>query len=86
MDVYQFLTLNPIKTEFLVIGLPQQLSKINSPTIHLQNNIILTSVDSARNFGVIIDESLSFAQHIASISKPCFLKIRDLRCITVTYD
>ena len=43
-----FLSLNPSKTEFLIIGLPQ-LSKLRSPTIHLPNDVTLTLVDSARN-------------------------------------
>jgi len=30
-----FLSLNPSKTEFLIFGLSQQLSKLNNPTIHL---------------------------------------------------
>jgi len=30
-----FLSLNPSKTEFIVFGLPQQLSKLKTPTIHL---------------------------------------------------
>jgi hypothetical protein len=81
-----FLTLNPSKTEFLVIGLPQQLSKLNSPAIHLPNNVTLTPVDSARNLGVILDKNLSFAQHISCISKSCFLNIRDLRRIRNTLD
>ena len=81
-----FLTLNPSKTEFLVIGLPQQLSKLNSPAIHLPNNVTLTPVDSARNLGVILDKNLSFAQHISCISKSCFLNIRDLRRIRNTMD
>jgi len=33
------------KTEFLTIGLPQQLSKLNYPTIHLPSNIILSIFD-----------------------------------------
>jgi len=45
------LSLNPSKTEFLIFGLQQQLSKLNNPTIHLPNNVILSPVDSARNFG-----------------------------------
>ena len=53
-----FLILNPSKTEFLVIGLPQQLSKLNSPSIHLPNNVILSPVDSARNLGVILDKKI----------------------------
>jgi len=53
---YYFLSLNPSKTEFLIIGLPQQLSKLNNPTIHLSNNVILSPVDSARNLGIIFDQ------------------------------
>jgi len=61
-------------------------SKLNNPTIHLPNNVILSPVDSARNLGVIFDKNLSFAQHISSISKSCFLNIRDLRRIRNTID
>jgi len=68
----------PSKTEFLIFGLPQQLSKLNNPTIYLPNNVILSPIDSARNLGVIFDKNLLFAQHISSISKSCFLNIRDL--------
>ena len=34
-----FLSLNPSKTEFLVIGLPKQLEKLNHPTIQLPNDV-----------------------------------------------
>ena len=74
-----FLSLNPSKTEFLIIGLPQQLSKLRSPTIHLPNDVTLTPVDSARNLGVIFDNNLSFFQLVSAISKSCFHDIRDLR-------
>jgi len=53
-----FLSLNPSKTEFLIFGLPQHLSKLNNPTIHLFNNVILSPVDSARNLGVIFDKKI----------------------------
>jgi len=79
-----FLSLNPSKTEFLIVGLPQQLSKLNNPTIHLPDNVI--PVVSARNLGVIFDKITSFAQHISSISKSCFLNIRDQTCIRNTID
>jgi len=81
-----FLSLNPSKTEFLIFCLPQQLSKLNNPTIHLPNNVILSPVDYARNLGVIFDKNLAYAQHISSISKSCFLNIRDLRRIRNTID
>ena len=81
-----FIFLNPSKTEFLIIGLPQQLSKLRSPTIHLPNDVTLTPVDSARNLGVIFDNNLTFSQHISAISKPCFHDIRDLMRIHNTID
>lgn len=81
-----FLSLNPSKTEFLLIGLPQQLKKINCPTIRLPNGCTLSPVTSARNLGVIFDSNLSFSQHISSVSKSCFYHIRDLRRIRNTID
>jgi len=81
-----FLSLNPSKTEFLIFGLPQQFSKLNNLTIHLPNNVILSPADSARNLGVIFDKNMSFPQHIPSISKSCFLNIRDLWRIRKTID
>ena len=81
-----FLSLNPSKTEFLVIGLPKQLEKLNHPTIHLPNNVILSPVHSARNLGVIFDSNLTFSDHISAVSKSCLYHIRDLRRIRNTID
>jgi len=61
-----FLFLNPAKTEFLIYGLPQQLSKINNPTIYLLNNIIFSYVDSARNLGNIFNKN----HHLHNVSLP----------------
>jgi len=79
-----FLSLNPSKTEFLLIGLPYQLSKLNQPYLVLPDNTSVYPVSSARNLGVIFDSNLSFSQHIKSISKSCFYHIRDLRRIRST--
>ena len=81
-----FLSVNPSKTEFLIIGLPQQLSKLKSPTIHLPNDVTLTPADSARNSGVIFDNNLIFSQHISAVSKSCFHDVRDLRRVRNTID
>ena len=43
------LSLNPSKTEFMLIGLPQQISKISSPSLSLPSNHHITHTDSARN-------------------------------------
>jgi len=60
-----FLYLNPSKTEFLIFGLSQQLSKLDNPTIHLPNNIILSPVDSAR---IILVSSLIKICHLHNMS------------------
>jgi len=78
--------MSTLKTIICIPTPTQQLSKLNYPTIHLPNNVILSPDDSVRNLGVIFDENLSFAQHISSISKSCFLNIRDLSPIRNTID
>jgi len=67
------LTLNSSKTEFLITGLKQQLSKID--------NSSLNTTHSARNLGIIFDEHLTFSDQISSLSKSCYSHIRELRCI-----
>ena len=67
------LTLNSSKTEFLLIGVNKQLAKIN--------NSSLTTTHSARNLSFIFDEHLTFSDQISSVSKSCYYRIRQLRCI-----
>jgi len=67
------LTLNSSKTEFLLIGLKQQLSKIHDCS--------LTTTHSARNLGFIFDKHLTFSDQNTALSKSCYYHIRELRCI-----
>ena len=69
------LTLNSSKTEFLLIGLPQQLAKIN--------NSSLVTTHPVRNLDFIFDEHLTFSDQICALSLPksCYCHIRELRCI-----
>ena len=62
------LTLNSSKTEFLFIGLSNQLAKIN--------NSSLTTTHSARNRGFIFDKHLTFYNQISSVFKSCYYHIR----------
>ena len=80
------LSLNPNKTEFLVIGTPQQLSKLNDPKLILNSDTIITPVTSARNLGIVFDNHLRFEDQITSLSKSCFYHIHDLRRIRDTLD
>ena len=80
------LALNQSKTEFLLIGLPKQLSKVTNPVIHMSSNISISPVSSAHILGVIFDSTMSMSNHISTISKTCFSHIRDLRRIRSTLD
>jgi hypothetical protein len=81
-----FLSLNPSKTEFLILGLRQQLAKLNHPTISLPNSVTLCPVKSARNLGVIFDSTLFYSEHISAISKSCFNHIQVLRRLRNSID
>ena len=79
------LTVNPSKTEFLLVGTSQQCSKIISPTINFQGATISPS-KSARNLGFIFDNHLSHHAQISSISRSSFFQIRQLRQIRSSLD
>ena len=67
------LSLNQAKTEFLLIDLSAQLSKIADPTLLMPSNVAIVPADSAWNLGVIFDSTLSMSHHISSVSKSCYL-------------
>jgi len=72
------LTLNFSKTEFLLIGLKNQLAKIH--------NSSLDTSHCSRNREFIFDEHLTFAEQITALSKACYYHIRQLRCIRHYFD
>jgi len=84
--VSNFLSLNPSKTEFLLIGLPQQLTKLSHTSLSLPDNVTVSPVSSARNLGFIFDSNHSLSQHISSLSRSCFLHIRDLKRMRSSID
>ena len=79
------LSVNPSKTEYLLIGNPQQLKKIISSSISFCSTNI-SPTDSARNLGVIFDSNLSFNKQISAVCKSCFFQIRQLRQIRSSLD
>jgi len=52
----------------------------------MPSNVTVTQAQSARNLDVLFDCTLSMSGHISSVSKSCFLSIRDLRRIRNTLD
>ena len=80
------LSLNPSKTEFMLIDLPQQISQISNPSLSLPSNHPITPTDSARKLSFIFDSSVTFSKQISSLSSACNYHIHDLRCIRHTFD
>ena len=79
------LSVNPSKTEYLLIGTVQQRAKICNSSVHFQN-LVLTPTHTARNLGVIFDANLDFKTHISSICRSSFYQIRQLRQIRSSLD
>src|SRR6218665_2007108 len=86
-QIYSWMTsnllcLNPSKTEFIHIGLRDQLKKIPDPSISLNldsaSTHTFTPTSPVRNLGVIFDQNLGFSDHITQLSRSCFMHIRDL--------
>src|SRR5437867_2596337 len=89
-SVYSWLTLNrlsvnPNKTEFLLIGTQQQRSKITDSSLSFHGTA-LVPVSSARNLGVVFQSDLSFDQHISNVCRSSFFHIRQLRQIRPSLD
>ncbi len=79
------LSVNPSKTEYLLIGTPQQRTKIANSSIYFQN-LALTPTPKAKNLGVMFDENLDFKSHISSVCRSSFFQIRQIRQIRSSLD
>jgi len=79
------LSVNPSKTEYLIIGTPQQRSKLTATSLSFQGAQLNPS-DSTRNLGFIFDKDLSIKQHISSICKSSYFQIRLLRQVRSSLD
>ena len=79
------LSVNPSKTEYLIIGTPQQRAKLTSFSLSFRGTN-LTPTDSTRNLGVIFDKDLSLKPHFSTIIKTSYHNIRQLRQIRSSLD
>ena len=62
------LSLNVAKTEFMVIGSNQRLHSFSDDQINVEINAkLITKVKEAKSLGVIIDEHLSWSNHIDAL-------------------
>jgi hypothetical protein len=74
------LLMNDGKTEFLVIGTRQQLCKLQSISISVNNSVISPS-PHIKNFGSWLDSNLNMTTHITKVCKACFFHLHNIRRI-----
>jgi hypothetical protein len=79
------LVVNPSKTEFLLVGLNHQRSKLISSSVTFKENT-LKPASTVRNLGVTFDSNLSLTKHISSVCSSSYYVIRQLRQIRPSLD
>ena len=79
------LSVNPSKTEYLLIGTSKQRAKILNSLVYFKN-LPLSPTESAKNLGVIFDSELNFKKHISAVCRSSFFHIRQLRQLRSSLD
>src|SRR6218665_3718716 len=75
------LCLNPLKTQYIWFGTRQQLAKLDLVSLAHEFPTFVFST-SVRDLGVILDQELSFAEHISSLTRSCFYQLCQLRVVS----
>ena len=70
----------------MLIGLPQQLSKLSKTSLSLPSTHPIVPCTSAHNLGITFDSTLFFLKQISNLSSICHYHIRDLCRIRRTLD
>ena len=68
------LKMNDTKTEFIIFRMPQMKHDLNGLSVNVGDSQIVPSV-KVRNLGVILDQSLTFNDHISAICQSVHLHI-----------
>ena len=89
-DIRTFLKKNKLcnnsdKTEFLIIGTHQQLSKLNFDSI-IVGDTTVHKTQHARNLGVMFDEHLSMEQQVKKICKSGYFHLKNIASIRNVMD
>ena len=75
-----FLMLNDEKTEFIMFGTKQQLSKVPSTSITIGDDSI-DSVNQVCNLGYHMDSELRNNIHINKLCQFCYVTLQKIRAI-----
>ncbi len=71
---------NDDKTEFLIIGTPCQLQKLNFKDIHICEAEVSSS-EQPHNYSIIFDKEMNSKRQINNISKAGYHHVRNLEAI-----
>ena len=74
------LRLNSSKTQYIWLGTRQQLAKLDLASLATDFPHVTFST-SVRDLGVILDQELTFSEHIQKLSRACFYQLRQLRVV-----
>ncbi|XP_060810695.1 uncharacterized protein LOC132904396 [Amyelois transitella] len=71
------LTLNPKKSNYIVLGSRFQLASIINEDLGVKiGNDVISRAMEVRNLGLIVDPQLRFESHVASLVKSCFYRLK----------
>jgi len=84
-DIREFLLDNKLcnnseKTEFMIIGCPSQLSKVQINSIQVENTSI-TPTGKVKNLGVVFDKTMTMEPQINHMCKKVFLNVKNIGMI-----
>ena len=69
------LKLNDSKTEFMIVGSKHMLRQCDNISCMQIGDSSIHSSDKAKNIGVIIDENLTFVNHVNSLCRTCYMHL-----------
>jgi len=72
--------LNAEKTQFIWLGSPQILAKINKIPL-LVGGVNVFPLEAVRDLGVILYSKLTMKNHVDSVVRSCFYQLQQLRSI-----
>jgi len=81
------LRLNADKTQFIWLGSPQILAKINKIPLRV-GGVNELPLEAVRDLGVILDSKLTMKNHVDFVVRRCFYQLQQLRSIrrSLTFD
>jgi hypothetical protein len=75
------LKLNENKTEFIVLGTPQNLKKLPKIFLHIMGDTSIDPTDSVSNLGIQFDSHMTMSKQVSSLCQSTNFQLRNLRRI-----